>query len=236
MTVTVDFPIKAVPITDVALAISYNTRPGQQATNGMRRSLGMSGAQFKLRFTVRVHNTQTVRAMRGFLWNLEADSALVRIRTPDLYGIDGPFALATNASRAAYPLGIPFATDVMFETGVGFAVPTLEAAFQSAASLNDRDIYVTAEDELPGGCAISIDEFCYGIAGSWIDPDGRKRIRLSPPLRKAAAVDDLISLAPVFIGACITDTPGYEALHAGRYGDHALEFVEDLTRLVESVD
>ncbi|MGN6142245.1 MAG: hypothetical protein ACTHOP_01505 [Mesorhizobium sp.] len=236
MTITLDFPVNAIPITDVSLGIGYSTRPGQQATNGMRRSLGMSGAQFKMQFTVHVHDEQTVRAIRGFLWNMEADSALVRIRTPDLYGIDGPFAEATKPNRQAYPLGIPFARDAMFSTGVGHAVPTLEATFQSAAALNDREIYVTAEQELPGGCAISIDEFCHGIAGSWMDDDGRNRVKISPVLRKAAAAGSVISLAPVFVGFCVTDNPGYEALHAGRYGEHELEFVEDLTRLVESVD
>lgn len=236
MTVTLDFPVNAVPITDVALAAGYNTRPGQQATNGMQRSVGISSGQFKLQFTVHVHDEQTVRAIRGFLWNMEADSALVRIRTPDLYGIDGPFADATKASRSANPLGIPFATDAMFSTGVGHAVPTLEATFAKAAAVGDREIYVDADSELPGGCAISIDEFCYGIAGSWTEDDGSNRLRISPVLRKASAVDDVVNLAPIFVGFCTTDNPGYEALHAGRYGDHTLEFVEDLTRLVESTD
>jgi hypothetical protein len=155
---------------------------------------------------------------------------------PDLYGIDGPYALSTKSRRQGYPNGIPFASDVLFSSGVGFRYPTLEAKFSTSAALNDREIYVTAEDELPGGCAISINEFCYGIAGSWTDDDGRNRVRLSPPLRTAAAVDDVVALAPIFIGFCVTDAPGYEALTAGRYGKHELEFTEDLTRLVVDTD
>lgn len=235
MTVALDFPIGVLPPIDPQLAISYNTRPGHQATNGMRRSIGMSGAQWKMKFSFLVHDVATARAARGFFWNMEADSALVRIRTPDLYGIDGPFSLATREARKAYPLGIPFATDAMYSTGVGHAYPTLEATLAIDAARLSREIYVTADEELPGGCAISINEFCYGIAGSWTE-DGVNRIRLSPVLRQPCVADDVISLAPVFVGVCQTDTPGYESMRAGVYGNHDIEFVEDLTRLVESVD
>lgn len=231
--VTLDYPVATLPPMDAAAVLAHNTRPGQQATNGMRRSLGMSGAQFRLKFNFLVHDEATARAARGFFWNMEGDSQLVRIRMPDRYGIDGPFANATEASRLAYPLGIPFATDAMFSTGVGHQVPTLEATFQSGGALNDREIYVTAEQVLPGGCAISIDEFCYGIAGSWTDDDGRNRVKLSPPLRKTANAGDVISLAPVFVGFCISGTPGYDSMRVGLYGTHEIEFVEDLTRLVD---
>ncbi|MER9768867.1 hypothetical protein NKJ09_22705 [Mesorhizobium sp. M0189] len=236
MTVMLDFPISVLPPMDPSLAISYNTRPGREATNGMRRSMGMSGAQWKMKFSFLVHDTATVRAARAFFWNMDADSSLVRIRLPDLYGIDGPFSLATRAARQAYPLGIPFATDALYATGVGHEYPTLEATFAANADLDAREIYVTAEQELPAGCAISINEFCYGIGGSWTEDDGSNRIRLSPILRQACAIGDVISLAPVFVGTCQTDSPGYETLRAGVYGTHELEFVEDLTRLVESVD
>ena len=66
--------------------------------------------------------------------------------------------------------------------------------------------------------------------------DGRNRIRLSPPLRQSLVSGQIISLAPIFVGHCVTDMPGFEALEHGLYGEHTLEFVEDLTRLVESVD
>ncbi|MGB3898195.1 MAG: hypothetical protein WA973_06540 [Mesorhizobium sp.] len=235
MTVTLDFPVNAIPITDIALAPTYNTRPGQQATNGMRRSLGMSGAQWRMQFNVHVHDEQTVRAIRGFLFNMEADSTLVRIRTPDLYGLDGPFSLATKPARQANPLGIPFATDAMYSTGVGHQVPTLETTATEAAAVGAREIKVALLDDTIGGCAISIDEFCHGIAGSWVE-DGANRLRLSPVLRKPIEAGAVISLAPIFVGACVTENPGYEALTAGLYGTHTLEFVEDLTRLVEGVD
>lgn len=231
----IEFPVTAVPIIDPSVAIVYNTRPPQEATNGMQRSRGMSGARWKMQFTVAVNTEQQARTMRGFFFNMEADSQLVRIRMPDVYGIDGPFAAATRENRMAYPFGIPFATDVMFSTGVGYAIPTLDTYFDRAAALNDREIYVRSEDEIPGGCAISIDEFCYGVAGSWIE-DGQQRLKISPVLRKHAATSAVISLAPVFVGTCITQNPGYDALSHGRFGSHTLEFVEDLTRLVGDVD
>jgi hypothetical protein len=232
-----DFPLDVLtPIDGVSLAMAYDTRPGQEATNGMGRSPGLTGGRHKMKFQFMVHDEAAARTARALFWNMEGDSGLIRIRTPDLYGIDGPFAISTKAIRQAYPNGVPFASDVMFSTGVGFRVPTLEAKFSEAAALNAREIYVTAEEELPAGCAISIDEFCYGIAGSWTDDDGRNRVRLSPPLRKAAGADDIIALAPTFVGFCLTDTPGYEALTAGMYGTHELEFIEDLARLVVSTD
>lgn len=233
MTVYTEFPVHVLTPSNVSLAPTYNTRPGQEATNGMRRSTGLSGAQWRMRFDVAVVDQEDVRAMRGFLFNLEGDSSLVRIRMVDLYGIDGPFTPAGIASRLLHPDGIPFATDALYATGAGHAVPTLEATFAVAAALNAREIHATVDAELPGGCAISIDGFCYGIAGSWTESDGSNRLKLSPPLRKAAAAGDTISLAPVFIGSCVTDAPGYEALTRGIYGVHMLEFVEDLTRLVE---
>ena len=235
MTLYAEFPVRVLTPANVSLALDYNTRPGHEATNGMRRSLGLSGAQWRMRFDVPVVDEEDVRAFRGFLFNLEADSNLVRIRMVDLYGIDGPFTRTGVANRHLYANGIPFATDALHATGVGHAVPTLDATFAAAAALNDREIYATVDTELPGGCAISIDGFCYGIAGSWTESDGSNRLKLSPPLRKAAAAGALISLAPVFIGSCVTDTPGFEALSKGIYGVHTLEFVEDLTRLVEAV-
>lgn len=231
----IDFPSQSVIIQNPAVAPTYNTRPGHEATNGMRRSLGMSGAQWRMKFDVLVHDEASVRAMRGFFFQMEADSRLVRIALPDRYTIDGPYASASEAARMQYPDGIPFATGAMYATGVGHAVPTREAKFRVAAALNQRTIDVTAESELPAGCAVSIDGFCYGIAGVWME-GGRQSLRLSPPLRRAAPADLVISLAPVFVGFCITDNPGYEALVAGYYGTHSLEFVEDLTRLVEDVD
>lgn len=234
MTVTLEFPVNVLVPMDASVAPAYDTRPGQQATNGMRRSVGLTGAQWKMKFDVAVYDEQTVRAARALFFNLEGDSQLIRIKVPDRYGIDGPFAYATQTSRDAYPKGIPFATDAMFSTGIGHAIPTLETTFAKAASLNDREIYVAADPELPAGCAISIDEFCYGIAGSWAEDDGSNRLKISPPLRKAAAAGDAISLAPLFVGYCITEVPGYETLRVGKFGTHTLEFVEDLTRLVES--
>jgi len=231
----VDFPVKSVPILNPAIALTHYNRPGQEATNGMRRSVGRSGAAFRLAFTVRVTNQQQARAIRGFLFNLEGDLNLARIKFPDVYAIDGAFAQDTRAVRQALPIGIPFSTGAPYATGVGHAIPTLDTTFQSGASLNDRIVYVTETAEIPAGCAITIDAFCYGIAGSWIE-GGQQRLKLSPPLRKAAATGGMISLAPVFVGACVTETPGFEALEMGRWGDHQLEFVEDLTRLVESVD
>ncbi|MER8827236.1 hypothetical protein NKH73_14200 [Mesorhizobium sp. M0938] len=237
MTVTVDYPLCVLTPRSVSLTVDYNTRPGQQATNGMRRSTGMSGAQFRLTLKdIYINSIAKVRTMRGFLANMEADSQLVRIRLPDLYGIDGPWSIATKATRQAYPLGIPFATDALYATGVGHAVPTLEATLSEPAALNDRDIYVAADGELPGGCAISINEFCYMIAGSWMEPDGSNRLKLSPVLRQAASVGAIVSLAPVFVGYCTTAIPGSEELQYAKRGSVTLEFVEDLTRLVESVD
>lgn len=231
----IEFPVTAVPIVDPFIAPAYNTRPRQEATNGMQRSRGMSGAQWKMQFTVSVTNEQQARTMRAFFFNMEADSQLVRIRMPDVYGIDGPFAAATRSVRAAHPLGIPFATDVMFSTDVGYAVPTLDTSFRRQAAVNDRIIHVRETNEIPGGCAISIDDFCYGVAGSWIE-GGQQRLKISPVLRKPAAANAMISLAPIFVGTCITQNAGYDALSHGRFGSHTLEFVEDLTRLVEDVD
>lgn len=230
-----DFPVRSLKIRNPAVAPTYSTLGNHEATNGMRRSLGMSGAQWRIRFDVLVHDEASVRTMRAFLFQMEADSRLVRIAMPDRYGIDGPFAIATEAGRNTYPDGIPFATDVMYATGVGHAVPTLEATLLADAAATSREIFVAADGELPAGCAISINEYCYGIAGSWTDPDGRNRIRVSPVLRQDLVAGQMISLAPVFVGHCLTENPGYEALAYGYYGEHSLEFVEDLTRLVGSV-
>ena len=236
MSVFLDFPVRSLKILDPSVAPIYNTAGGHEATNGMRRSRGMSGAQWRMRFDVLVHDEASVRTLRGFLFQMEGASRLVRIAMPDRYGIDGPFATATEAGRLAYPDGVPFATDVMYSTGVGHAVPTLEATLLADATAPAREIFVAGDGELPGGCAISINEFCYGIAGSWTDPDGRNRIRLSPVLRQNLAAGQMISLAPVFVGHCVTENPGFEALKYGYYGTYPFEFVEDLTRLVETVD
>lgn len=233
----IDYPLSVLVPTSVAFAPDYNTRPGHQATNGMFRSLGMSGSQFRLMLSdIPVRgNTEKARALRALVAAMESDRKLVRIRLPDLYGIDGPLSVATTAVRNAYRDGIPFATDALYATGVGHAVPTLEARFAAAAPINSRDIYVAADAELPAGCAISIDEFCYEISGSWTESGGN-RIRISPPLRTDKSRGDILSLAPVFVGYCVTDRPGYELMRGGRSGTFSLEFVEDLTRLVEDVD
>lgn len=235
MAIYVDFPVRAVPILNPAIALSYYNRPGHQATNGMRRSLGRSGAAFRLAFTVRVTNQQQARAIRAFCYNIEADLNLARIKFPDVYAIDGAFAQDTRNVRNAHPIGIPFSTGAPYSTGVGHAIPTMETKFRTSADLNDRFVEVTETAEIPAGCAITIGGFCYGIAGSWVE-SGLQRLKLSPPLRKPEVAGGTINLAPIFVGVCVTETPGFEALESGRWGDHQLEFVEDLTRLVEDVD
>lgn len=235
MPLLIDFPSSGLIIRNVAAAPFFLTRPDHEATNGMRRSPAVAGAQWRLKFDVLVHDEASVRTMRAFFYKMRGNSRLVRIDIPDRYGIDGPYAAATEATRLSYPLGIPFATDALYATGVGHAVPTLETKFSAAAGFNSEIVYVTATDEVPAGCAISIDDFCYGVAGSWIEA-GQQRLEISPPLRKPAAAGSVISLAPKFVGSCVTSGAGYDALVAGYYGEHSLEFVEDLTRLVEDLD
>lgn len=231
----VNFPLGVLTPADVAVTIEHKTRPGQQATNGMCRSVGYSAGQFRLRLDgIPIYGMDKIRAWRAFVANIEADRQLVRIRVPDLYGIDGPFALATRAAREAWPDGIPFATDQTFSHGLGFAVPTLETAFAQDAALGAREIYVSSPD-IAAGCVISIAEFCYAASGVWSEADTH-RVRLSPPLRKAAAAGDAIALAPVFVGTCASELPGYDPLRYGRFAHVSLEFVEDLTRLAEEVD
>lgn len=234
----IDYPLSVLVPTSVGFAPDYNSRPGHQATNGMFRSLGMSGSQFRLMLSdIPVRgNIDKARTLRALVASMESDRNLVRIKLPDLYGLDGPWSIATVSGRKSYKNGVPFATDALYSTGVGHAVPTLEARFSAAAGINSRDVYVTAPEELPAGCVISIDEFCYLISGSWTDIDGRNRLRLSPPLRTAKAAGAVISLAPIFVGYCVTDRPGYEQMRGGRSGTFSLEFVEDLTRLVGDVD
>jgi hypothetical protein len=231
----IDFPASSLKIRNPAVAPFYLTRPKHEATNGMQRSPGVAGAQWRLKFDVLVHDEASVRTLRAFFFNMEADSSLVRIAIPDRYGIDGPYTDTARNARLQYPNGIPFATGAMYETGVGHAIPTRETTFSAAAALNARTIYVSEDDPLPAGCAVSIDGFVYGIAGAWVE-SGQQRLKISPVLRKAASTGSVISLAPKFVGSCITSGPGYEAMVNGYYGEFSLEFVEDLTRLVEDVD
>ncbi|KQS90298.1 hypothetical protein [Rhizobium sp. Leaf386] len=232
MTVLLDFPRPnaSLKIRNVAVSPFYPTRPGQEATNGMRRAGGMAGAVWRMKFDVLVTDQASARTMRAFFFRMEADTALVRLRIPDYYGIDGPFADATKSVREEHAGGIPFATGAMYATGAGHAVPTRETVLVEDADASAREIYV-AMPNLPGGCAISINEFCYGIAGSWSEPGDINRLRLSPVLRQDLKAGQVISLAPVFVGVCMTTSPGYDALVLGRFGTHSLEFVEDLTRL-----
>lgn len=231
----VDFPLGVLTPADVAVTLEHKTRPGHQATNGMRRSVGYSAGQFRLRLDgIPIYWPDRVRAWRAFVANIEADRRLVRIRVPDLYGIDGPFALATRTDREAWPDGIPFATGARFSNGRGFSVPTLETTLAEPALLGARDIYVTTPD-VAAGCVISIAEFCYLVAGTW-SAAGAHRVKISPPLRKAAGAGDVIALAPMFVGTFDSELPGFEALQHGRFARVSLEFVEDLTRLVGDID
>lgn len=231
----VDFPVNVLKLRQPSFTIGHNSRPGQQATNGMRRSVGISGSAMRLSFTVFIDSVDAARAFRGFILQMEADTRLVRIALPDPYGIDGPFALETAAARAAWPDGVPFANEEFYSSGYGHAVPTKTTELNRSAALNQREIVVTQTAPMPAGVYISIEDFVYGVAGTWPSAGEGQRVRLSPPLRKATPIGTVVDLAPTFIGFCTTELPGSEALELGLWGEHSLSFTEDLTRLVETV-
>ncbi|NGO50422.1 hypothetical protein [Allomesorhizobium camelthorni] len=225
----VDWPIHALPPGDVAIATDYLNRPDQEATNGMARTIGQSGARFRVSLIdLPVYDAATVRTLRALLGLAEGRTNLIRFRLPDLYGIDGPFSQATADLHAQYPDGVPFSTGVLFSTGVGFKVADLKGTIGVAAALNARELYLgeAAPQEL-GGSYVSIQDFCYTVTGSWSEDN---RIKISPVLRRAITAGTLIQYAPRFVGRMVTDSPGYEALKQGMFGLHTVEFVEDLTR------
>lgn len=200
----------------------------------MRRSPGLTSGTFRLRLIdIPVVDEAGYRTLMAMLGLMEGNSNLVRFNLPDLYAIDGRFAKATRAQRAQYPDGIPFASDALFSDGAGFEYAYLTAEVSNNASIGAREIYVRADVDIPGGVTISIDDFCYIVTGSWSASGGRQHLKISPPLRKAAAVDDLVSLAPVFVGFCVTQNPGSEPRERWKRGTYTFEFVEDLTRLVD---
>ena len=67
----------------------------------------------------------------------------------------------------------------------------------------------------------------------WEEGGGVNRVEISPPLRKATAAGTEIEYAPIFVGVCVTNDAGYEPMRSPGYRQHTLEFVEDLTRLVD---
>lgn len=231
----VDFPVQTLKLRAPSFTIGHNSRPGQQATNGMRRSVGISGSAMRLSFTVFIDSVDAARAFRGFIMQMEADTRLVRIALPDPYGLDGPFALETASARAAWPDGVPYGNDEPHSSGYGHAVPTRTTQMTRSADVNDREIYIERVAAVQAGVYISIDDFIYGVAGAWSAGLGEQRLRLSPVLRKAEPYATVVDLAPTFIGFCTTELPGSEALEMGLWGEHSLSFTEDLTRLVEAV-
>jgi hypothetical protein len=233
MTTIPDWPFCSLTPLHVAIYPEYSTRPDQDATNGMRRSPGLTSGTFRLKLIdVTVQDEAGFRTLMAMLGLMEGNSNLVRLNVPDLYSLDGRFAKATRAQRALYPEGVPFASDVLFDDGVGFEYAYLTAEFTADAAIGAREIYIEAEGTVPGGVLISIDEFVYVVTGSW-EEDGVQRLKISPPLRKAASTGDEVSLAPVFVGFCVTQNPGNEPRERWKRGTYTFEFVEDLTRLVD---
>jgi hypothetical protein len=228
-----DWPFCSLTPLHVAIYPEYSTRPDQDATNGMRRSPGLTSGTFRLKLIdVTVEDEAGFRTLMAMLGLMEGNSNLVRLNVPDLYSLDGRFAKATRAQRALYPEGVPFASDVLFDDGVGFEYSYLTAEFTADAAIGAREIYIEAEGTVPGGVLISIDEFVYVVTGSW-EEDGVQRLKISPTLRKAALTGDEVSLAPVFVGFCVTQNPGNEPRERWKRGTYTFEFVEDLTRLVD---
>jgi hypothetical protein len=233
MTTIPDWPFCSLTPLHVAIYPEYSTRPDQDATNGMRRSPGLTSGTFRLKLIdVTVEDEAGFRTLMAMLGLMEGNSNLVRLNVPDLYSLDGRFAKATRAQRALYPEGVPFASDVLFDDGVGFEYSYLTAEFTADAAIGAREIYIEAEGTVPGGVLISIDEFVYVVTGSW-EEDGVQRLKISPTLRKAALTGDEVSLAPVFVGFCVTQNPGNEPRERWKRGTYTFEFVEDLTRLVD---
>lgn len=233
MTTIPDWPFCSLTPLHVAIYPEYSTRPDQDATNGMRRSPGLTSGTFRLKLIdVTVQDEAGFRTLMAMLGLMEGNSNLVRLNVPDLYSLDGRFAKATRAQRALYPEGVPFASDVLFDDGVGFEYSYLTAEFTAGAAIGAREIYIEAEGTVPGGVLISIDEFVYVVTGSW-EEDGVQRLKISPPLRKAALAGGEVSLAPVFVGFCVTPNPGNEPRERWKRGTYTFEFVEDLTRLVD---
>lgn len=229
-----DWPFCSLTPMHVAIYPEYSTRPDQDATNGMRRSPGLTSGTFRLKLVdVTVQDEAGFRTLMAMLGLMEGNSNLVRINVPDLYSLDGRFAKATRAQRALYPDGVPFASDVLFDDDVGFEYAYLKVELTANAAIGAREIYVEDDVTIPGGVLISIDEFVYIVTGSWPADGGAQRLKISPPLRKAAANGGEVSLAPVFVGFCVTQNPGNETRERWKRGTYTFEFVEDLTRLVD---
>lgn len=223
----VDWPIEHLPPAHPWIAPDYLTRPDQEATNGMARSIGQTGTRFKVTLEgIPVFDTATMRMFRSLLGEIEGRTNLVRFRLPDLYGLDGPFSLETKALRAQYPNGVPFSTGAFFLTGVGFKVSDRKGKISEAAALNARELMLDSVPAGIGGCYVSIEDLCYTVTRR-LEGDS---VRISPVLRRAVEADTVIDYAPRFVGRLVTDSPGYVALKNGRMGRHTLEFVEDLTR------
>jgi hypothetical protein len=180
--------------------------------------------------------------MRALCAQMEGDSTLVRIRVSDFFGLDGITSDADRTRLALYPNGVPFASDVMFSGGVGFAPSFLSGFLASSATLNARTIYIEHDGELPGGTLISIphetvnhgvQHFVYTMRRCWDEGGGINRVEISPPLRKATAAGAEIEYAAIFVGVCVTEDPDFQSMKYGRFGQFSLEFIEDLTRLVD---
>jgi hypothetical protein len=230
----IDWPIAVLAPRDVALTKRYLTRPDQEATNGMSRSVGLTGVKMRVRLIdVPVMDASHMRGARAMIGLMEGNSNLVRFNLPDFYGLDGPFAQETLAGRLAWPLGVPFEQGGTFLGGAGFAVPFRTGTLVSAAALNAREIIIYENPSIDGGVYISVEDAIYTVTGSFNDGvPGVNRLTISPPLRRAVSQSVPVKYAAVFVGKCVTDSAGFEALEAGRFGLYSFEFLEDLTRFV----
>lgn len=243
MTDIVDWPTALLPPQECRMAMGYNTQPGRDATNGMRRGRGHAGAKMRLHLIdIAVRDREQVRLVRALAAQMEGDSTLVRMRLPNWQGIDGPFSRPWRERRLEHPVGVPFSSGVYFSSGVGFDTTWLTGSLVEDAAINARTVHIAHDGHLPAGCVISIDHAVAGrdepqpldyvLRRCWDEGGGVHRAELSPPLRVAAAAGTHVDFAPVFVGVCVTDTPGFDALRYGRFGTVTLEFVEDLTRLI----
>lgn len=227
----VDFPIHMLRPEDPSVAFDYMTRPDQDATNGMGRTIALTGARLKVTLAaIPVYGLDLARQFRQQLALIEGRTNLVRFRLPDVYGLDGHFALPTKGLREAWSIGLPVESGGAYHApGDDASRPTLKGTIASAAALNSRMLYLGQTP--PAGIVgsfVSIEEFCYTVRGFW--PGDSNRISISPVLRRAIAASTIIEYAPRFVGRLVTGSPGYEAMSKGRIGRHTLEFVEDTTR------
>lgn len=229
---TIQWPIKTLAPSDIAVDLIYATRSPGDPWDGRRQIQTALVSEWRLSMTIPLGSEERVRAFRAMKTVLKGRYTAINIPICDPYRV--------RRTDAGWPTpvgpGIPFSDEALFSDDSGWAYPDITTTVAIAGSEGDAEIAIEVDsigDTLGAGHRFSINDFLYEVPfdGVGARVSDRRTFSIAPELRADVAVGAEVRIGrPIIRARLADDLSGAGALHLGKFASPTMEFVEVFAR------